>query len=172
MFFAHRHLILFRSRVCSRALGSGACREPYRIPRRSVGPGPTAQVWAEVRRTCSGGSKPQVTRGRHSERVEPSRPMQTHNRLTKCPTAHVISRILNVVIVVRHYLVMERYFPDTSLRDMRPLFSTIRCNLHDLGKIVSSHARSCVEDMTPRWLDLHLRPSCTSKIMLKVNNTW
>ena len=28
--------------------------------------------------------------------------------------AHVISRILNVVDVVRHYLVMDRYFPDTN----------------------------------------------------------
>ena len=48
--------------------------------------------------------------------------------------AYVISRILNVVNVVRHYLVKERYFPDTNLRDMRLLlvFSTIRYNLHDL----------------------------------------
>ena len=64
----------------------------------------TAQVWglAEVRGTCSGGSKSQVTTGRHSEHVEPSRPMQTHVQVQrKCPTAHVISRILNVVNVVR-----------------------------------------------------------------------
>ena len=40
----------------------------------------TAQVWglAEVRGTCSGGSKSQVTTGRHSEHVEPSRPLHTH----------------------------------------------------------------------------------------------
>ena len=61
------------------------------------------------------------------------------------------------VNVVRHYLVMERYFPDANLRDMRPLLSTIRYDLHDLGRIVSSNARSCVEDMTTRWLGLHLR---------------
>ena len=43
-------------------------------------PNTTAQVWAlaEVRGTCSGSSKLQVTTGRHSEHVELSRPMQTH----------------------------------------------------------------------------------------------
>ena len=39
-------------------------------------------------------------------------------------------------------------------------FSTIRYNLHDLGGyVVYSHARSCVEDITTRWLGLHLRPT-------------
>ena len=39
-----------------------------------------AQVWAlaDIRGTCSGGSKSQVTTRRHSEHVEPSSPMQTH----------------------------------------------------------------------------------------------
>ena len=43
-------------------------------------PGPRTQVWspAEVRATCSGGSKWHVCSGRHSEGVEPSKPMQTH----------------------------------------------------------------------------------------------
>ena len=43
-------------------------------------PNTTVQVWAlaEVRGTCSRGSKSQVTTGRHSEHVEPSRPVQTH----------------------------------------------------------------------------------------------
>ena len=42
--------------------------------------GPHTQVWApvEVRGTCSGGWKWHVRSGRHSEHVEPSRPMQTH----------------------------------------------------------------------------------------------
>ena len=86
-------------------------------------PNTTAQVWApaEVRVTCSGGSKSQVTTGRHSDHVELSRPMQTHVQVLKCPIAYVLSRILDVVNVVRHYLVMERYFPDTNLPDMRPL---------------------------------------------------
>ena len=81
----------------------------------------TAQVraLAEVRGTCSGGSKWQVPTERGSEHVEPSRLMQTHVQVKKnvrrlmyrskeCPTAYVISWILNVVNIVRHYFVMER----------------------------------------------------------------
>ena len=43
-------------------------------------PNTTAQVWApaEVRVTCSGGSKSQVTTGRHSEHEEPTKHMETH----------------------------------------------------------------------------------------------
>ena len=43
-------------------------------------PGPRAQVWAvaEVRGTCSGGSKPHVPTGGHSEHVRPCRPLPTH----------------------------------------------------------------------------------------------
>ena len=74
-------------------------------------PGPLTQVWAlaEVRGTWSGGSKWHVRSGRHSEHVEPSRPMQTHvhiyviNRFKKCPASHVLSGILNVTNVVRHW---------------------------------------------------------------------
>ena len=42
-------------------------------------PGPLTQVWApaEVRGTCSGGSRWQVRSGRDSEHVEPSRCIQT-----------------------------------------------------------------------------------------------
>ena len=41
-----------------------------------------AQVWAlaDIRGTCSGGSKSQVPTGRHSEHVGPSKPLQTHVR--------------------------------------------------------------------------------------------
>ena len=48
-------------------------------------PNTTEQVWAlaEVRGTCSGCSKSQVTTGRHSEHVEPSRPLQTHVQVKK-----------------------------------------------------------------------------------------
>ena len=48
-------------------------------------PNITAQVWAlgEVCGTCYGGSKSQVTTGKHSEHVEPSRPMQTHAQAKK-----------------------------------------------------------------------------------------
>ena len=75
-FFAHRHFFLFRPRVFSRVLGSGA---------RRARPNSTTQVWAlaEVRGTCSGGSKSQVTTGRHSEHIEPSKPMQTHVQVKK-----------------------------------------------------------------------------------------
>ena len=50
-------------------------------------PNTTAQVWAlaAVRGMCSGGSKSQVTTGRDSEHVEPSRPMHTHVQVTKIP---------------------------------------------------------------------------------------
>ena len=43
-------------------------------------PGPRTQVWAlaEVRGTCSGGSKWEIRSGRDSEHVDPSRCMQTH----------------------------------------------------------------------------------------------
>ena len=53
----------------------------------------------------------------------------------------------------------ERYFPDTYNARHATTFSTIRYNLHDTETIVSSHARSCVEDVTTRWLGLHLRPT-------------
>ena len=50
-------------------------------------PRPRAQVWAlaEVRGTCSGGSKSHVPSGRHSEHVEPSRPCKPTYRLEECP---------------------------------------------------------------------------------------
>ena len=70
-FFHPRHFFLFRPRVFPRALGSVAHREPSRTPYASLGP-------AEVRGTCSGGSKWHARSGRHSEHVDPSRPMQTH----------------------------------------------------------------------------------------------
>ena len=70
------------------------------------------QVWApaEVRGTCFGGWKRHVRSARHSEHVEPSRSMQPptyvihYSQVKKCPTSHVISRIVNVINVVRHYI--------------------------------------------------------------------
>ena len=55
--------------ACSRLHGTQGAR-----------PNTTAQVWtlAEVRGTRSGDSESQVPTGRHSEHVEPSRPMQTY----------------------------------------------------------------------------------------------
>ena len=135
--------------LCSRLCGT---QGPVGTPRASW-------ALAEILGTCSGGSKCQVPSGRDSKHVEPYRPMQTHVQVQKCPAAHVTPRILYVVNVARHYLVMERYFHDTNLRDMRPFFLTIKYNLHDLGRTVSSQERPCVEDMTTRWLGLHLRPT-------------
>ena len=59
---------------CLRLLGTQEAR-----------PNTTAHVWAlaVIRGTFSGGSKSQVTTGRHSEHVEPSRPVQTHKQIKK-----------------------------------------------------------------------------------------
>ena len=81
----------------------------------------------------------------------------------------MIPRILNVVNVVRHDLVMERYFPNTNLRDMRPLLVQLRYNnVHDLGTIASSHARSCLYDHSMVGSS-PVTHSCTSIIIFKVN---
>ena len=48
---------------------------------------------------------------------------------------------------------------DWSTQDSSKYILQNRSMLHDLGRIVSSHARSCVEDMTTRWLGLHLQPT-------------
>ena len=90
-------------------------------------PGPRAQVWAlaEVRGTCSGDSKWQVPTGRDSEHVEPSRPLQTHVQVKECPTAHVISGMLNVINVVRHYLLGDaKVFPRHQHARHATTFST------------------------------------------------
>ena len=90
-------------------------------------PGPRTQVWAlaEVRGTCSGGSKSQVPSGRHSEHVEPSRPLKTHVQVKKMSGGYnVISGILNVINVIRPYLLGDgKFFPDTDMPDMRPLLT-------------------------------------------------
>ena len=90
-------------------------------------PGPRTQVWspAEVRATCSGGSKWHVCSGRHSEGVEPSKPMQTHvhSTLLACKKnawrlmwyleswmSSMTSDITNLVI--------RKFFPDTNMPEM------------------------------------------------------
>ena len=55
--------------------------------------------------------------------------------------------------------VFPRHQLASDLQDMRPLLGTLRYNLHDFGRIVSSNTRSCVEDMTTRRLGLYLRPT-------------
>ena len=79
-FFAHRQFLLFRPRVCSRALGPGARRESARTPLRMFGP------WLRsVTRALGVQSREnwQVTTGRHSEHVQPSRSIQTHIQVKK-----------------------------------------------------------------------------------------
>ena len=109
VYFSPRHCFLFQPRVFPRAPGSVAHRELARTPFASLGPGrgPWHLLW---------GLKWHVRSGRHSEHVEPSRPMQTHTYIIhyeqvekKSDGSHVISGILNVVNAVRHYLVMESF---------------------------------------------------------------
>ena len=86
----------------------------------------TAQVWAlaDVRGTCSGGSK---IASRHSEHVGPCRLLQTHVQVEECPTAHVISGILNVISVVRHYLLGDgKVFPRDQHARHATTFNTLR----------------------------------------------
>ena len=127
-------------------------------------PNTTAQVWAlaEVRGTCSAGSKSQVTTGRHSERVEPSRPIQAHVHVKKISDGSGDIKDLECRQCRQTLLGDGKVFPRHQLARHATSFiiSTIRYNIYfDLGRIVSSHARSCVGDMTTRWLGLHLRPT-------------
>ena len=77
VFFAHRHFFSLP------AAGIFSCSRPRST--QVARPNTTAKVWAlaEVRGTCSEGSKSQVTTGRHSEHVEPPRPIQTHKQVKK-----------------------------------------------------------------------------------------
>ena len=142
--------------------------------------GPRTQVWAlaVVRGACSGGSKWKVRSARDSRSVGPSRPMQTHEHntcstiqlgLKKWQTAHAIPTIFNAVNVARHCLVMERYFPDTYRARHATNFSTIGYNLLGLGRIVSSYARFCAEDVTTRCVRLFTYGTRT--VAFQVNNT-
>ena len=100
---ALRHFFLFQPRVFLRALGAVARKEPARTPYASLGPGqgPWHVLW---------GFKAASSLG---EGFRARRAIQAHanprtkyivNRLKKCPTSHVISGIMNVINVVRHYM--------------------------------------------------------------------
>ena len=121
-------------------------------------PNTTAQVWAltEVRGTCSWGSKSHVTTGRHSEHVETSRPMQTRVQVKKM--SDDTCDVLDLECRNCRYKLLSdgKLFPPQQLARHVTTFSTKRYNFHDLGRIVSSHARSCSGDMTTRWWGLHL----------------
>ena len=144
---------------CSRLRGTQGTRRNTRAP---VG------ALADARGTCSGGSKLQIPTGRHSEHVEPSRPLQTHVQGKECPTAHVISGILNVINVVRQYLVMDFFFPATYMPDMRPLLAQNKINLYDVGRVYGLFSSIWPLD---GWAFSPATHSCTSIIMFKVNNS-
>ena len=74
-FFVQWHFLLFRPWVFSRGLGCGARRRPACTLRCKCGP------WTRSVASALGvqsHENRQVSTGRHSERLEPSRRMQTH----------------------------------------------------------------------------------------------
>ena len=85
-------------------------------------PGLNTQDWApaEVRGACSGGRKWHVRSGKHSEHVEPSRPMQTHvhNTLLTGYKKNVrrlmwyLGSWMSSMSSDITYLVMENFFSD------------------------------------------------------------
>ena len=79
-FFCASGFCLFRPRVFSCALGPGARRESARSPLHKRGPWPGSVARALGLQSHENW---QVTTGRHSEHVEPSRPMQTHIEVKK-----------------------------------------------------------------------------------------
>ena len=92
VFFTLRHFFLFRPRsflVLSAPWHAGS-RPDTKYDTKTNAQW-KMQVWAlaEVRGTCSWGSKWQVPTGSDSEHVGPSRPMKPTYRLKECPTAHV-----------------------------------------------------------------------------------
>ena len=116
VFLAHRHFFLFRPRVFSRALVPGARREPAGAPRRKCGPWVTSVARALG---IQNGKSPRG--GIPSTQGHPG-PCKPTQRRKECPTARVISGILIVINVVRHYLFGDGFFfPDTNLPAMRPL---------------------------------------------------
>ena len=88
VFFVHMCIFSLPAAGLSRVVGSGARREPARTPRRKCGPWPRS-----VGRALGLQSREnwQVTTGRHSEHLEPSRRMQTHI-VNKCPDRFRICR--------------------------------------------------------------------------------
>ena len=100
---------------CSRLRGIQGARRNTRAQVRAL---------ADVRGTCSGAlgvqSRTSPRGGIPSTYGHPA-PCKPAYRLKECPTAHVISGILNVINVVRHYLLGDgKFSPDTDMPDMRP----------------------------------------------------
>ena len=145
-------------------------------------PGPRAQVWtlAEVRGTCSGGSKWQVPSGRDSEHVEPSRPMQTYVRNT-CDTFYTwVKKMSDDSCDI--YDIECRQCRHTLLRNGKvfPRYLTCETCDHFQYKIQSpsprKDSRFSLTILRGKCDHSMVRPSpathsCTSTIMFKVNYT-
>ena len=88
----------------------------------------TAQVWAlaEIRGTCAGGSKSQVTTGRHSEHEEPTRPMQTHVQVKKMSDGSFDIYDLECRQCRQTFLGDGKVFPQHQLARHVTTFSTIK----------------------------------------------
>ena len=109
-------------------------------------PRPRAQVWAlaEVRSTCSGGSKWQVSSGRHSEHVGPSRPLQTHVQVKRmsdcsCDIWDLACHQCRQTLLTWWW----NFFPRHQHARHATIFSTIRWRIWSL-----------LTHMTTRWLGL------------------
>ena len=92
----------------------------------------------------------------------------------KCPTAHVISRDLKCRQCRQTSRGDGKVFPRHQLARHATIFinSQMSFNLHDIGRMISSHARSYVEDMTTNgWAFTSATHSCTSVAMFKVLNS-
>ena len=117
---------------CSRLRGTQRARRNTR-----------ARVWAlaDFRGTCSGGSKSQVPTGRHSEHVGPSRPLQTHVQLKNVRRLmwYLGSWMPSVSSDIT-YLVMEKFFLDTNMPDMRPRLVQSDKSPWPRKDMVSAHA--------------------------------
>ena len=118
-------------------------------------PGPRTQVLAlaEVRGTCSGGSKSPARSGRDSEHVEPSRPPQTHVQVKRMSDVSCdIFGILNVINVVRQYLLGDgKVFPRHQHARHATTFNTIR-QIFMTSEIY--YSRSLLTHMITGWLGL------------------
>ena len=128
-FLALQHFLLFRRRVFPRALGSVARREPARTPYASLessrGPWDVLLGVKVARPLGEAFRSPRAIQAHVNPRTE-----NIMNRLKKCPTSPVISGILNVVIVVRYYVVGNgNAFPRHQQPHMRP-FMLNSVNLH------------------------------------------
>ena len=143
VYLALRHIFLPAEGLlsCSRPRGTQGARRNT-----------TAQVWAlaDVRGTCSGGSKSEVPTGRHSEHVGPSRPLQTHVlvKITSDGSCDIwdfeCHRCRQTLLTSRWKL-----FVPTPTCQTCDYFYRNKIHLHDLRRIWS-----LLTHMTTRWLGL------------------